>query len=238
MDEYKIRLAAFEGPLALLMHLIDKNKIDIYDIPIAELTRQYMEYLDGFREFNIEVASSFLVMAATLLQIKSRLMLPRQPKEDGEGEDEEEDDLVRRLLEYKQFRQVSEVLSEMASFQEKFFAREPLAVPTTHVPPKDLPLNLLVRAFKNALKLQRELTVPEVIVRAEEFSIKDKMREIMQILDNENGKILFSALFTRPTRAELIALFLALLELIKLKKVRCRQDEQFADIGIYAIASA
>ena len=239
MDEYKIRLAAFEGPLALLMHLIDKNKIDIYDIPIAELTRQYMEYLDGFREFNIEVASSFLVMAATLLQIKSRMMLPRPPK-DEDGDDEDEGDpraeLVRRLLEYKQFRQVSEVLAQMQSFQEKFFARAPQDVPTSHKPPKELPLDLLVRAFKNALKTQRELSVPEVIVRPEEYSIKDKMREIVKILENGEGHILFSTLFAdKTTRQELIALFLALLELIKLKSVRVRQDERFADIGIYLV---
>ena len=111
------------------MHLIDKNKIDIYDIPIASLTQQYMDYLDRFKEFNIEIASEFLVMAATLLQIKSRMMLPKSPME--EEEEEEEDprrELVQRILEYRKFKQVSAVLAEMAQTQEQFYARMPMPI--------------------------------------------------------------------------------------------------------------
>ena len=233
MDEYQIKLAAFEGPMALLMHLIDKNKIDIYDIPIAELTGQYMEYLDGFRKFNIEIASSFLVMAATLLQIKSRMMLPREPKEDGEEEEEDpRADLARRLLEYKQFQEVSNILAEMASFQEKFFARAPAEVPTKRTAPKELPLELLVEAFKKVLKGKAELFVPEVIVRPEEYSIKDKMTDIMKSLSGQN-RLYFDDLFADgATKTELIALFLALLELIKLKQVTVKQNDIFGDIAI------
>ena len=114
MQDYKIKLDAFEGPMDLLMHLIEKNKIDIYDIPIAELTQQYMDYLDASREFNIEIASEFLVMAATLLQIKSRMMLPKPPKEELEDEEDPRLELVQRILEYRRFKQVSSVLSTMA----------------------------------------------------------------------------------------------------------------------------
>ena len=104
MEDYKVKVDAFEGPMDLLMHLIEKNKIDIYDIPIAELTRQYVEYLDRFREFNIEIASSFLVMAATLLQIKSRMMLPKpEVNEEGEVEDPRLE-LVARIVEYRKFK--------------------------------------------------------------------------------------------------------------------------------------
>ena len=110
MEDYKIKLDAFEGPMDLLMHLIEKNKVDIYDIPVAELTRQYLDYLQKFREFNIEFASSFLVMAATLLQIKSRMMLPKTEKLTDEGEEDPRFELVQRILEYRKFKQVSSVV--------------------------------------------------------------------------------------------------------------------------------
>ena len=238
MDEYTVRLAAFNGPMALLMHLIDKNKIDIYDIPISELTRQYMEYLSSFREFNIDVASSFLVMAATLLQIKSRLMLPRPPKEEDAEETDEDPraDLVRRLLEYKQFQQVSEVLTSMQQREEKFFSRRPESLPSTRLPPKDIPLALLVRAFKNALKeASANPTVPEIIVRGEAFSIKNKMRELVEYLTKAEGSAMFGDLLPKSSAnyiAELIAVFLALLELTKLKKIRILQNNPFDDIKI------
>ena len=114
MEDYKFKLDAFEGPMDLLMHLIEKNKIDIYDIPIAELTRQYLDYLDKFREFNMEIASSFLVMAATLLQIKSRMMLPKTKQEETAEEEDPRLELVQRILEYRKFKQVSQVLGDMA----------------------------------------------------------------------------------------------------------------------------
>ena len=133
MDDYRIQLAAFEGPLDLLMHLIEKNKIDIYDIPIAELTRQYMEHLNRMRELDMEIASSFLVMAATLLQIKSRMMLPQQSKEKETAEEDPRQELVARLLEYKKFQQVSELLQGQAVSEARFCAREPLDLPTHHV---------------------------------------------------------------------------------------------------------
>ena len=110
MEDYKIKIDAFEGPMDLLMHLIEKNKIDIYDIPIAELTRQYLDYLDKFREFNMEIASSFLVMAATLLQIKSRMMLPKAPQAEGEPEEDPRFELVQRILEYREMDREHELL--------------------------------------------------------------------------------------------------------------------------------
>ena len=230
MEDYKVRLAAFEGPLDLLMHLIEKNKIDIYDIPIAEITRQYMEYLAKFREFNIEIASSFLVMAATLLQIKSRMMLPKQTVVDEDEEEDPRADLVRRLVEYKRFREVSLLLGDMASLQERVMAREPEDIPSVRLPPDKLPINMLVRAFMNVLKIRKELSVPEVIVKPEEYNIEDKMTDIMLKLQNTNGQMLFSDLFMSGSRTEIIVLFLALLELIKRKMVAVKQAGVFEDI--------
>lgn len=217
----------------LLMHLIDKNKIDIYDIPIASLTQQYMDYLDRFKEFNMEIASEFLVMAATLLQIKSRMMLPKPPKE--EVEDDEEDprrELVQRILEYRKFKQVSTVLSEMAVSQEKFYAREPLSLPIRHLPPENLSLQLLMEAFRTVLEVKEELRIPDALVTPEEYSIQDKMEDIMSLLNRANGKLLFSEAFRSGTRTELIVTFLAMLELIKLKTIVVKQQRAFAEIYI------
>ena len=232
MEDYKIKIDAFEGPMDLLMHLIEKNKIDIYDIPIAELTRQYLDYLDKFREFNMEIASSFLVMAATLLQIKSRMMLPKAPKEEGEPEEDPRFELVQRILEYRKFKQVSQVLGDMAGVQERFVAREPMELPVHHLPPGNLSLRQLVEAFHTVLSVKEELSIPKALVEPEEYSIKDKMEDIILLLGRSRGKLLFSEAFRSGTRGELIVTFLALLELMKLRTVTVKQQRSFADIYI------
>ncbi len=232
MEDYKIKIDAFEGPMDLLMHLIEKNKIDIYDIPIAELTRQYLDYLDKFREFNIEIASSFLVMAATLLQIKSRMMLPKAPKEEGAPEEDPRLELVQRILEYRKFKQVSQVLGDMAGVQERFVAREPMELPIHHLPPGNLSLRQLVEAFHTVLTVKEELSIPKALVEPEEYSIKDKMENIILLLGRSRGKLLFSEAFRSGTRSELIVTFLALLELMKLRTVTVKQQRSFAEIYI------
>lgn len=232
MEDYKIKIDAFEGPMDLLMHLIEKNKIDIYDIPIAELTRQYLDYLDKFREFNMEIASSFLVMAATLLQIKSRMMLPKAPKEEGEPEEDPRFELVQRILEYRKFKQVSQVLGDMAGVQERFVAREPMELPVHHLPPGNLSLRQLVEAFHTVLTVKEELSIPKALVEPEEYSIKDKMEDIILLLGRSRGKLLFSEAFRSGSRGELIVTFLALLELMKLRTVTVKQQRSFAEIYI------
>ena len=232
MEDYKIKLDAFEGPMDLLMHLIEKNKIDIYDIPIAELTRQYLDYLDKFREFNMEIASSFLVMAATLLQIKSRMMLPKAPQAEGEPEEDPRFELVQRILEYRKFKQVSQVLGDMAGVQERFVAREPMELPVHHLPPGNLSLRQLVEAFHTVLSVKEELSIPKALVEPEEYSIKDKMEDIILLLGRSRGKLLFSEAFRSGTRGELIVTFLALLELMKLRTVTVKQQRSFAEIYI------
>lgn len=233
MEGYKIKIDAFEGPMDLLMHLIEKNKIDIYDIPIAELTHQYLAYLDQFREFNMEIASSFLVMAATLLQIKSRMMLP---KEEKAAEEEEEEDprfeLVRRILEYRKFKQVSSILGDMAQVQERFVSRAPMDLPVHHLPPGNLSLKVLIEAFHTVLSVKEELSIPQALVAPETFSVKDKMADILSLLERSCGRLLFSEAFETGTRSELVVTFLALLELIKLKTVTVKQQRAFAEIYI------
>ena len=214
------------------MHLIEKNKIDIYDIPIVELTQQYMDYLDRFKEFNMEVASEFLVMAATLLQIKSRMMLPKPPKEEEEPEEDPRMQLVQSILEYRRFKQVSAMLKEMAAEQERSFTREPMPLPTRHAAPEKMSLDLLVEAFYSVLEVKEELKIPDALVTPEEYNIQDKMEDILSLLHRANGKLLFSESFRSGTRSELIVTFLAMLELIKLKLVAVKQQRLFAEIYI------
>ena len=233
MQDYTVKLDAFEGPMDLLMHLIEKNKIDIYDIPMAVITEQYIDYLNRFREFNIEVASEFIVMAATLLQIKSRLMLPKPPKEaDEEPEADPWQELIDRIIEYRRFKAVSSVLDDMAREQGRFFARLPADLPIHHLPPENMPLSALVEAFCAVIRVREELKLPEALVAREEYSIQDKITELLALLQRAHGRILFSDAFVSGSRSELITTFLALLELIKLKTVLVQQPGQFAAIYI------
>lgn len=232
MEKYTVKLEAFEGPMDLLMHLIEKNKIDIYDIPMAALTEQYMEYLSLFKEFNMDIASEFIVMAATLLQIKSRMMLPKPPKEEAEEEEDPRRELVERILEYRRFKEVTSVLNSMAEQQERCFAREPQHLPIRQLPPENIPIEALLEAFRTAMEVRQELSIPKAIVAREEYSIQDKMEEILLLLQHSAGKIAFSRLFHAGTKPELIALFLALLELIRMKTVCVRQGDLFTEIYI------
>ena len=232
MDKYTIKLEAFEGPMDLLMHLIEKNKIDIYDIPMAVLTEQYMEYLARMNEFDIEVASEFVVMAATLLQIKSRMMLPKPPKEEDTEERDPRQELVERILEYRRFRMVSMELDDMAALQGRVFARTPLPLSVRQRPPENLSLALLVEAFRIAMEVREEISIPKVLVAPDTYSIQGKMEDILLLLDKEGGQVSFADTFRSGTRTELIVSFLALLELIKLHTVVIRQGSLFGDIFV------
>ena len=233
-EHYKVHLESFEGPLDLLLHLIEKNRIDIYDIPIALLTEQYMAYLAKFKEFNIEIASEFLVMAATLLQIKSKILLP-DTKIETETTDEEETDprqeLVERLLEYRRYKEISSVLSEMAQEAgQRYFRKSTLPEPK-HLPPTGLDVKLLWQAFQNVLEGQIEHAPLIANVAREQYTIEDKIVSLLAILKENNGNICFNAVFTPKTsKAELITTFLAMLELIKIKRISVYQTGLFSPI--------
>jgi len=232
MSEYKIKLDTFEGPMALLMHLLEKNQLDIYDIPIAIVTEQYLAYLKALEEFNIDIASEFLLMAATLLQIKSRMLLPKLPKVIEEVDDgiDPRQELVERLLEYRKFKQISTVMEDMLKQREQFFTRLPQEFPNEISVPVGLRLEDLLSAF--AAVWESSIDDYEVVPR-EEFSVQDKMYDILQLLYKFQGKIEFSQVMIRKgTRSEVIAAFLALLELIKLQRVTIKQQETFAPILI------
>ena len=231
----EIKLQAYEGPMDLLLHLIDKNKVNIYDIPIALITEQYMAYLSTMQALEPELdrMSEFLVMAAELLDIKSRMLLPKPPKEkDDEPEADPRQELIERILEYRRFKEVSSVMGELQRSQERFLAREPMELPVRHLPPKNLSLSELLEAFANVLAVRRELKIPQVLVAPEEFSVQDKMEELISLLHRRDGRLRFADAFQGNSRAELITTFLAMLELIKLKSITVQQQGQFEEIYI------
>lgn len=231
MSDYKIKLEIFEGPLDLLMHLIEKNQIDIYDIPIAVITEQYIGYLKALEEYNIDIASSFLLMAATLLQIKSRMLLPR-PSQLVELTEEEDprQELVDRLLEYRKFKDMSVMMGELLRQREHFFTRLPEEIPVRVPLPLGLNINDLVASF--AAVWESSIDDYELVSR-EEFSIQDKMYDIIHLLYRYKGKIEFhQTLIRKGTRSEVVAAFLALLELVKLQRVIVSQQERFSTIYI------
>lgn len=229
MDEYKIKLEIFEGPMALLMHLIEKDELDINDIPIAKVTEQYLSYLKAMEAFNIDIASEFLLMAATLLQIKSRLLLPRQEQPDKDEEEigDPRQELVQRLLEYRKFKQLASILETMNVRQQRHFTRQPQHFDDQVLPPSGLTIEDLLSAV--ALLLTSD-EVNYALVDHEECSIQDKINDILELLVLHR-KLEFSQAIRRSgSRAEVIATFLAVLELIKQKKITLQQFEMFGPI--------
>ncbi|MBP2649800.1 MAG: Segregation and condensation protein [Firmicutes bacterium] len=221
-------MQSFEGPLALLMHLIEKNQLNIYDIPIAEVTEQYLAYLRAMEQFNIDIASEFLVMAATLLQIKSRMLLPKPPPPDDVETEDPRQELVNRLLEYRRYKQAAVMLEEMFEIRGKTFTRPLHDFGTKVIMPEGLKLDELIAAF--AVVWESGVSDFAVVTR-EEISIQDKMQDIIYLLRKNNGQMEFSQCFIRSgSRMEMVTAFLALLELIKLNRINISQQHSFGPI--------
>ncbi len=231
---YKVKLEVFEGPLDLLLYLIKKEEIDIYDIPIAKITDQYLEYLEFMKLLDLSIAGEFLVMAATLMHIKSKMLLP---PEETEGEEKEEEDpraeLVRRLLEYKKFKEAASELSHMESKQKHFFPRvgtDKDQVITDSDDFFEASLFDLITAFTKVLKDVPKEAFHEVV--KDEFTVSEKIHDVLHLLV-ERPVILFTDLFKlAKNKMEIITIFLAVLELIRLKEIIARQPAHFAEIEI------
>lgn len=228
-EPYKVELEIFEGPLDLLLYLIKKDEIDIYNIPIERITKQYLEYLELMRMLDLNIAGEFLVMAATLMYIKSKMLLP--PEERPQEEVEEEDprlDLVRQLLEYKRFKDVAQYLQHKELLEEKIFTRHVPPDVEVEAPLVDVSIFDLIGAFNQALKKVEKAPLHEIV--EENFTVADKVSQVKNLL-KENYSFNLTRLFDNmKTRIEVVVTFLALLELIRLKAVRVLQKEMFGEI--------
>jgi segregation and condensation protein A len=230
--EYQVRLEKFEGPLDLLLYLIKKQEINIYDIPIAKITGQYLEYIRMMEFLNLELAGEFLVMAATLMRIKARMLLPAREDEDDEITDPREQ-LVQQLLEYQRFKEAAGRLETMLYQRELLFAR-----PEAEVEPGmvevEYEYNLfdLITSFRQVLERAR---VRYVEVKAEEVSIEEKIEVLKDRLAGQEV-IAFENLFSEDTRpVDFITTFLALLEILRLRLARVQQAKPFGQIWIHRV---
>ncbi len=232
---FDIHLENFEGPLDLLLHLIRKNEMDIYDIPIAEITAQYLAILDAMQHLNLDVAGEFLLMAATLLHIKSRLLLP--VSEDEVVEEEEEDpraELVRRLLEYQKYKDAAGNLEHLPHLEREVFARKFPAPELAEAETGELEavgLFELVEAFKALLQQAPEPYVHQV--ETERLSVSDRINAILTLLGDRESLAFMEIFSVRPDRHEVVVSFLATLELVKMRLVRLLQNARFGSIWLY-----
>lgn len=225
---YNIKLDIFEGPMDLLLHLIKKNELDVYDIPVSIITDQYIEYIDVMKEMNLDFAGEFLVMAATLMQIKSKMLLPLP---EVEGEDEEGPDpraeLMRRLIEYKMFKEASEALGERLRLGRDVFKPGYETFEEEVSEGEEMIFNVSVFDLIEALRgvLERAPKDSTIEITVDRFKITDKIDEVLGVLE-EKGSMLFTDLFRREAvRGEVVVTFLSILELAKLLMVKIHQTE-------------
>lgn len=240
--DYKVKLDVFEGPLDLLLYLIKKDEVDIYDISLERITQQYCEFMDAFKVLDLELAGEFIVMAANLIYLKSRSLLPAsvQPPEEETEEEDPRWELVRQLLEYKKFKDAAAHLQQRELQQEKYFLRtpdHPEVVAAAERPLGDVSVFDLINAFNQVIKrVDRKEDLREIF--EERFTVSDKIDLIMKMVSS-GIHLKFTELFSgMAARTEIVVTFLALLELIRLKQVRAAQEEQFGEITLVGVAAA
>ena len=237
-DAYSVKLDTFEGPLDLLIHLIKKNEVNIYDIPIALITKQYLEYVEMMKELNLDTVGEFLVMAATLIHIKSKMLLPRpEPAEDAGPEEDPRDALVRRLLEHQKFKAAAELLHERAVLRGAQWIRpdgriaEIAGDEYAYEPELEVDLFSLLAAFRGVLERAKQR--PKVVLPPEEIPVEVRIEQLLAML-SETEACGFEDLFSRDdSRRAMIVTFIALLEMIRLKLIRVFQTAAFGPIRVY-----
>ena len=235
LEAYPVRLANFEGPLDLLLHLIKRHEVNIYDIPITLITKQYLEYIDLMQEMNLDVAGEFLVMAATLIHIKSRMLLPRHDPTQDDPEEDPREALVRRLLEHQKFKAAAELLHERETLRSAQWTRAdgPIAEIAGEAPEPEVEVDLfsLIGAFRAVVERSRQR--PKVYLPSEQIPIEDRIEQLLARL-SETEALGFEDLFADvQSRAGMIVTFLAMLEMIRLKLIRVFQSGVVGPIRVY-----
>ena len=233
--EYRVNLKIYEGPMDLLIDLIKKNEIDIYDIPIHIITEQFLEYIKEANKINLELTSEFILMASTLIEIKSKMLLPKIKISEEEEDDEEDprDSLVQKILEYEKYKDISEILKESHNYEAKAFYK--LQEDFTNIEDIDLlkncDVNSLAKSFKNIInKLKSENIIAEI--KQESFSIEEATSVLKNKIE-KTGKILFTDLLSdSPIIEEIISFFLSVLELVKVGYIKAYQEDDYQDIKL------
>ncbi|QEK13621.1 segregation/condensation protein A [Crassaminicella thermophila] len=239
---YNVKLEVFEGPFDLLFHLIEKAKVDIYNIPIADIAEQYIQHIENMKKFDLEITSEFLVMASTLIEIKSKMLLPNKQEQQLEMDIVEEDprqDLVKRLIEYKKFKNAAIEFKKREEIYTKIFYKDPEQLDQFVKYDKnelvDLDIKDLLDAFNRLLKKRKRINKNRIHIteiKRDAITIEDKIEQIKKII-SKNTLLDFDQLFINSSdRSEVVVTFLALLELIKLKLIIVQQNKIFGNIII------
>jgi segregation and condensation protein A len=234
-QEYKVKLEIFEGPLDLLLFLVKRDEVDIYDISLERITQQYLAFMEAFKMLDLEVAGEFLVMASNLLYLKSRSLLPvdQQPPEEEADEDDPRWELIRQLVEYKKFKEAAASLGEREALQNSIFGRmAESAEPPVERPLGEVSIFDLINAFNNVLKRIAAKSEDLREIFEENFTVSDKIDLIMK-MTGAGVPLKFAELFAgAASRSEIVVTFLALLELVRLKQLRCTQEGPFGEIEL------
>ena len=237
-QEYKVKLEVFEGPLDLLLFLIKRDEVDIYDIPIEHITKQYLDFMELFKMLDLDVAGEFVVMAANLIYIKSRALLPvhAQPPDEEAEEEDPRWELVRQLLEYKKFKDAAAQLGQREADRQGIFAHAAeSSEPVPERPLGEVSVFDLINAFNKVLKRIEDKREDLAEIFEENFTVADKIDLILKI--TAGGVALkFTEMFAEAaSRGEIVVTFLAMLELVRLKQLRCVQPEPFAEIELVRV---
>ena len=234
--KYSIKIDNFEGPLDLLCDLIDKNKMNIYDVNLNDITEQYIQYLQAMEEMNLEIASEFLVMASTLLYLKSKKLLPKQEEEEEEITEEE---LIRRIIEYKKFKEISKTLKENYKlYSNRFYkGQEEIKLPKQKLEkdyePEKIPEIYKLLVERNSVKINQNAKNIEKIALVDKYTVAEKVREMYKILTKQK-KFIFNKIFAinKKDKQEVVTAFSGLLEMSRRSKVATSQEELFGDIVV------
>ena len=237
---YQVKVDGFEGPLDLLLHLIHRYEIDIYDIPVSQITDQYMQFIQTMQKLELDLASEYLVMAATLLAMKSQMLLPNPTIDSVEEEEMEEDpreDLMRRLIEYRKFKQAANQLKEKEVEANRIYTRPPM----TKEEPDEVPeikegeasVYDMIQAMSQLLKRSKDQTKQETKIQRDEIPIQVRMDDILQRVQLSSEGTPFTQLFEKQTRPHIVVTFMALLELMKERSIICVQKQHFEELVVY-----
>lgn len=237
-EAYFVKIDAFEGPLDLLLHLINDYEIDIYDVPMAEIADQYNDYIQTMQKLELNIASEYLVMAATLLAIKSQMLLPKQTVDTvDEYEEDPREELIQRLIEYRKYKTGAGYLEKLEDDRNTVYMRAPTIFNESFYKP-DIQKGRqsvydLLHAFDRMLMRKQWENPRDATVTKIEIPIEQRMTEVLRIVQNEKAGVLFDDLFVNKSRSYIVVTFIAVLELMKNNLIDCQQKENFAELFIY-----
>ncbi len=232
--EYRIKINEFEGPLDLLLHLIKESNIDIYDIKISEITKQYLDYIKAMEELNLSIASEYLVMASELIELKSKMLLPKNEEELEDDYESPEETLIRKLLDYKNYKDITKTFKELEQDRFNFYTKLPSDISEYQEENnicENKDVSLLLDAFAKFIERSEEQKPLHTKITTKELSLKDRIVSIRLMLKSKN-KIIFTELFENKTKEHLIITFLSILQMVKDQEIEIEQEDSNQDIFI------